>query len=65
MLLPALRSARSKARNITCVSNLKQQGILMQEYGLENEDFCGSHDPNFEYVSQVVPHNEPYSTSRF
>ena len=25
MLLPALRSARSKARNITCVSNLKQQ----------------------------------------
>ena len=31
MLLPALKSARSKARNITCVSNLKQHGILFQE----------------------------------
>ncbi len=65
MLLPALKSARSKARNISCVSNLKQQGILMQEYGLENEDFCGSHDPNFEYVSQVVPQNDAYRISRF
>ena len=65
MLLPALRSARSKARNISCVSNLKQQGILMQEYGLENEDYCGSFDANCVYVSQVVPQNDSYKTNLF
>ncbi len=65
MLLPALKSARSKARNITCVSNLKQHGILFQEYGLENEDYCSPFDANCDYVSQLVPQYDQYKTNRF
>jgi prepilin-type N-terminal cleavage/methylation domain-containing protein/prepilin-type processing-associated H-X9-DG protein len=32
MLLPALNQARDKARAITCISNLKQVGLVMNQY---------------------------------
>ena len=39
MLLPALSKAREKARAISCVSNLKQQGLAFQMYFSDFEDY--------------------------
>ena len=38
MLLPALSKAREKARQISCVSNIKQLGLSNQMYGNDNND---------------------------
>ncbi|MBO5309064.1 MAG: prepilin-type N-terminal cleavage/methylation domain-containing protein [Lentisphaeria bacterium] len=38
MLLPALNKAREKARTISCVNNLKTQGLYMQLYTSDNND---------------------------
>ena len=39
MLLPALSSARDTAKKISCVSNMKQLGLLFQNYVNENSDY--------------------------
>jgi prepilin-type N-terminal cleavage/methylation domain-containing protein/prepilin-type processing-associated H-X9-DG protein len=39
MLLPALSSAREKARRTTCINNLKQLGIAVQLYIGDNNGF--------------------------
>ena len=39
MLLPALSSAREKAKEIACISNLRQIGIATISYTSENDDF--------------------------
>ena len=38
MLLPALNSARNRARTISCISQLKQLGVSWTAYSLENKD---------------------------
>jgi prepilin-type N-terminal cleavage/methylation domain-containing protein len=40
MLLPALNSARDKAKAIHCVSNLKQLGIAMNNYVIDYNDWA-------------------------
>lgn len=39
MLLPALSSAREKAREIACVNNLKQLGLSFYAYADENNEY--------------------------
>jgi len=39
MLMPALSKAREKARNISCVNNLKQTGLSLAMYGNDSEDY--------------------------
>lgn len=38
MLLPALQQAREKARQTTCISNLKQMGLAMAMYADDNNE---------------------------
>ena len=38
LLLPALRQARERAKNIACVSNLKQPGISFVLYAMDSGD---------------------------
>ncbi len=46
MLLPALAKARAKARAISCINNLKQNGLAQVMYGNDNNGFViGYHDP--------------------
>ncbi len=39
MLLPALSKAREKARATSCVNNLKEMGLSMAQYTMDNEDW--------------------------
>jgi len=39
MLLPALSKAREKARQSTCISNLKQIGLALAMYANDNNDY--------------------------
>jgi prepilin-type N-terminal cleavage/methylation domain-containing protein len=40
MLLPALRSAREKAKEIACISNLKQTGLSILNYANDNKGYA-------------------------
>lgn len=39
LLLPALQEARTKAKDLICANNLRQTGIMLHEYAMENRDW--------------------------
>lgn len=65
MLLPALNSARAKARTVSCLSNLKQNGIMLFEYIGENDDWLPPIDNTIVYVSQTKSGQDNYKTNLF
>lgn len=47
LLLPALNSAREKARDISCMANLKQIGVLLTMYIAQNDDVIPADEGNY------------------
>ena len=43
VLLPALQKARDTARNVRCLSNLKQLGIAVAAYQADSDDYFPTH----------------------
>ncbi|HBC89006.1 MAG TPA: hypothetical protein DCZ94_18865 [Lentisphaeria bacterium] len=39
LLLPALKGAKDMAKNMVCMDNLKQLGLVLPSYALENNDY--------------------------
>ncbi|MGV3771545.1 MAG: DUF1559 domain-containing protein [Verrucomicrobiales bacterium] len=39
LLLPAVNKAKAKAHGVTCINNLKQWGLAMQMYAVDNDDY--------------------------
>jgi len=53
MLLPALNKARGTAKTISCVNNLKQQGLAFAAYLNDNVDFYMAPSVNWFYDDNV------------
>ncbi len=54
MLLPALSKAREKARSISCINNLKQNGLFCQLYADDYEGWMPGY--NFRWVNAIHPY---------
>ncbi|MBI3415806.1 MAG: type II secretion system protein [Verrucomicrobia bacterium] len=68
MLLPALATAKVKARTVKCVSNLRQLGITMALYTGDNNDrfpFSGRAWPQMPFVDLLKLFNPYLSTNSY
>ena len=54
MLLPALSKARERARAISCVNNLKQNGLFCHMYADEYKGWMPGY--NFRWVNAIHPY---------
>lgn len=50
LLLPALYSARDKARQISCTNNMKQYGVTIHIYVGDNDDWCPAEEQMFRWA---------------
>ncbi len=71
LLLPALQTAKEKAKAILCLSNLKQSTLAIFGYAVDNADianvkyFIGGTDyfwPSFLTGTSSIPNGEKYTT---
>jgi len=56
MLLPALNSAREKARSISCAGNLKQYGLTWAQYTMDYNDYFFYNEgslPNHNWINML------------
>lgn len=65
MLLPALNKARAKARNVTCLSNLKQMGVAVAMYAADNNSRTpiGGKDLSYNLLADCAGYRQPLTTS--
>ena len=58
LLLPALSSAKQRAKRLQCVSNLKQWGLGFHLYANDNDDnlLAGWNDPNGMWMMALQPY---------
>ncbi|MBQ7650754.1 MAG: DUF1559 domain-containing protein [Victivallales bacterium] len=61
MLLPALAKAREKARQISCVSNIKQLGLANVMYADDNDDMYVPSAFSIDGWSYTLPNGSTYS----
>jgi prepilin-type N-terminal cleavage/methylation domain-containing protein len=47
LLLPALKTAKEQAKTIICLNNLKQCGLGLISYALDNNDYTLAAEPNY------------------
>ena len=80
MLLPALNSARDRAKSIRCTNNLKQCGMLFENYAGDFNDYIPPPNspkgngvessgtewyPNFSYATILFIYQQPTTKSSF
>ncbi len=63
LLLPALNSARAKARDVSCFNNQKQIGLFLQMYLADRNDICPTYGSNGGGASKVQDALTPYLNS--
>ena len=57
ILMPALQRVRKQARSVYCLSSLKQLGIAMQAYALDNDDFVPrALDHKVKWILVFIPY---------
>ena len=57
ILMPALQRVRKQARTVYCLSSLKQLGIAMQAYALDNDDFIPrALDHKVKWILVFIPY---------
>ena len=61
MLLPALSKAREKARNISCINQVKQLGTMAQFYANDYDDYYVTSDDSFAGDGAVSMYTILYS----
>ena len=57
MLLPALSAARARARNISCVNQMKQIGTYLQIYCNDNDSYAPAPEP-FNPANDYIAGND-------
>jgi len=57
ILMPALQRVKKQARTVYCLSSLKQMGIAMTSYALENDDFIPrALDHQVKWILEFIPY---------
>ena len=57
ILMPALQRVKKQARTVYCLNNLRQLGLAMQAYALDNEDFIPrAVDHEVKWILAFIPY---------